>query len=466
MNLPTLNIVMAFDYSVIDILKSSQSLDVLEDKTKDNPDVLLFRNGPTSNFLSLNHSLAWGGGSVAGTSNRLEIEFLDPESTFEESLMSNGLDSHMPPQANLATAELDRLSKSLQERKSDLDKAKDRLLLYADNKNSGYGKENAVSHADFWRKLNRVLKVNERLVDDAKDDLVKYKATVDAMGGILNYNKFKLLEIQAATKSITQRPVWITYGAGDDFKNWSPVLCFHNAIEMGYDFTGKGVRKLKIVYDGVGISPHLTDIGIRPLGALGIGMVMKGQSSRLFNKESNEAQKSAYKRVSGGNSAEVDKLFNLYRPSIHKVITDIFRDYIIRGTGYENVVVAFPDLDTLLEKAYRVNLRRALHSIATPTIESAMALGQPIFQRSVAGGDTEHGFIWDRMAVEIAGFKELVETFGLSLVEAVEGGEICVDQTDLRLEECDKPEQVEEYFNKRIYKTVLISDGCLLLFDV
>tara|TARA_R110000824_G_scaffold8320_1_gene37548 strand:+ start:5141 stop:7825 length:2685 start_codon:yes stop_codon:yes gene_type:complete len=431
MNIPSLNIVMAFDTQVIDILKTSQSLEALEENTKDMVDILVFRNGPASHFLSLNHELGWGGGTDVGTSVRLEIEFLDPESKFEEGLLTMDPGKNMPPKARMASQELKRLEKQLEEERDDVEQNK-RILSYV--------KGDTV----FARELRKEIKVAEREMDAARDDLAKFKSVIESVGGIANFNKLRLLEMQAANQSLTQRPVWVTYGAGNDFRNWSPVLCFDKALEMNYGWTGDGVRKLKIVYDGVGISPNLTSLGISPLKALGIGAIMKGQSARLFNKKANDEEKDKYKKVAGKLAGEVDKVFaETTNPSIHRVLTRIFKEYIVRGTGYQNVVIAFPDFDTLLANAKANSKKRSEDQIA----EVPLSVG-------------EEDWHWNEYALGIAAWRDLVETFGLSFVESTDGErQIPVGVDGLRAEEVSSPEEVGDYFNSKVFRTVLVSDG-------
>jgi len=446
MYIPALNIVMAFDSQAIDILKSSQNFETFVEKTQDNLNVVVFGNGPASHFLSLNHEYGWGGGD-GGSSVRLELEFIDPESKFESNLLSADLERNMPIEASLASKELDQLQKNYETRKTKQASLKAKKHAF-DNPGG-----NAKPSQAYGERLEEELQISSKATSEAFDELAKFHSVTDAVGGIKNLNKLRLLEQQAAQRSLMQRPVWITYGAGNDFRNWSPVVTFDHAIEMSYNFTGAGVRKLKIVYDGVGISTNLTSLGLSPLKALGIGAVIKGQSNPIFSQEVMEREKKTWDSmvdradISVRAGGELDRIFgDAFIPSVHKTIIETYTDYIRNGTGWDNVIVAFPNLDELLKNAQSEAFNRALKAInsrAYPTI-------------TVGSKQVSLGILVARMLA----FKDLVETFGLKLVESLnEGTQTPVGADNLRLEEISKPQDIGRYLLSRTFRVALVSDG-------
>ena len=492
---PTVNIVMAFDIEVIHLLKQSQSLEIFQKAVANQnftkEQVSVFRNGPASDFLSLRHT--WDKMPV------LELEFLDPENTFESKLFTTDVNQLMPLQADLASQLMAKDQNDYNKVNLNPAMGKSRKLwekrIKQLEKTIALHTPSIASIAAKGLQLNPTTGKRIPTYDPHMDEMYKaqeeldwlrsgkgtfeafrmernerkegWKRTADAVGGIKNLDKLYMIEQMNAQKKLMQRTVYITYGVGNDFSNWAPVMCFDTAVGMEYNYTGAGVRKLKLIYSAAGIDANLTNLGMSPLKALGIGQVLQGQSMPLFNKEVMEDRLGSYqdslsdpstKDVGMGiinnllskiaPSQELDNLFSSpYAPCIHDVFCDIFKDYIMRATGYTNVLIALPDLDKLLKHDYHDAVGAAMNQLMPST--SAQTVGA----RNLSSPSMTK-------EIEISGWKQFIEKYGMKMADTkktIQKPQSAV-QGATKEEDNPFPISIEEHYKKYDVRTVFSSN--------
>ena len=356
----------------------------------------------------------------------------------------------MPLQADLASQLLSQQKEDYIEMARNPATSKNKKLL---NKRWLRLKQHTGNQANaFSDRLHKAIvegnvKLTETLINE---DKAAFKQVIDSVGGIGNLNKLHLLEQEAAQRNLLQRTVYITYGLGSDFKNWCPVMVFNTAAAMDYNFTGKGVRILKITYAGAGISSNLTELGISPLKALGIGQILKGQSGPIFDKGVMQQDLESFLLMLDPNASEftdfgsigeqstrmeLQTLFsNPYKPSAHLTFTDIFMDYVTGGTSYDNVLIAFPDLDKLLAKDWLT-----AYNIAKQQIQGEYA------------SETE----WN-----IAAWKQFVEKYKFRLIDSPKSGQQMVqDVTPQGRDQNSHPVSISDFYDEYITRIVLSSNN-------
>ena len=388
MNVPPVNVVMAFDPTVINTLKTSKTLEAFEEATKGNKNVKILKNGPGSNLLSLTHEYNMGGGKSAS----LILEFLDPEGTFEDSMLSFGLVNDVPAKVSSFQQRLEKAKQAAGPPMSQEEDLEDRLrkvqkdyALGTDKKTFGEELKNALARVDtrtqdFLKSKElhdqmegyfdlgagpephlgvdmgsghpRLLVAGDREENDIKaylteqarrsyilDEVPSLQTKFDEVGRLHDLAEvfeggdkldlLQILEIEAANVSLLERTVYITYGVGNDFRHWAPTMVFNRANGASYDFTGDGIRKLTIEYTGVSISVNLTALGLAPLAALGIGQVFKGQSAPIFRKEDSEAQLKMYEDLAMNHSlVNINKPHDEGSPTLKRLFSDPYRPSI------------------------------------------------------------------------------------------------------------------------------------------
>jgi len=202
-------------------------------------------------------------------------------------------------------------------------------------------------------------------------------------------------------------------------------------------------------------------MGVKPFGSLFTkGLVTKGESYRIFNKDAALAHADKYKQIYkannqvGGVSPDIDTdayaekyidkyLGQPYRPSFHKVVKDAITQFIKNGTNYENVLVCFPNLDIYLSNYLSDCIGSSNWRIAPKDFDSELVLD--IFK----------------------GFGEALEGIGMKLCQTVESslnpgvhssnGPVG-DNTFDSLEECECVEDVGDWFESKNIKAVIECD--------
>jgi len=360
MNVPTVNVVMTYNPEKMMKFQETKSLTAF--KELGDKDVQVFSNSPNSNFISLIHEFNYGGGE--GDYPRVELEFIDPKGLFDHNL-DFGSHTLFDPKDDLVAQLL--LSKKFElmplEGKYNFYKSKNQTEGSSTKKEtaamtfseeplaSKYWEEPVTNwtkngFAELLQNKADLGWVKEKIntLKDEVEKLESYKAGEDPM------TKLGLIQKQINAYNATLgQPVWITYGIGDDLRNWCPPLCFNQVTMVEFSFDATRGRTMKLIYGGEGEKhPNLTSMGIVPLGSLGIGAVFNGSSRRIFSKEADDELLSAY----AGHLEARDEL-GPFRPSIHKIITDTLKDFLQTSTNDNNVMVLFPNLDQVLGYYYK-----------------------------------------------------------------------------------------------------------------
>ena len=337
-------------------------------ESSDMVDTFIFSNSPQSNFLSLSHEFGIedntggeGEGSTPGA--MLVLEFVDPRGLFDSNV-------DFSPTTMIDTS-TDLVAQALKRKRDEA------LGIF----NQSYAVLSKtmplLPKAGFSELVANSLDLDwlQESIDQLQAEIEDLE-TVNQGGGAFDADdeQGETQALKAANKQVwahnnqLKRPVWITYGIGDNLADWCPPMVFNKAWKMEFAFNATAGRVMKLKYAGVGQYPTLTPMGIMPLETIGLGAVMNGTSRRLFNGQGQLELQNEYPNATGApqrdrtgrvrrgsksNHTEIDAM-DVIQPSLHKIITDTLKDFLeIATNAYKpnkvsNVVVLFPDLDPLL----------------------------------------------------------------------------------------------------------------------
>ena len=475
---PTVNIVMSYDPEVMikfqemgsleafKIYKDQQEafrlqaqlgLNLIGSTITSNPQTYIFNNAPGSTFISLNHSV---GGEASDA--LVEIELMDPQGVFEQAMLDNTVEGILDIKSN-------PVGRNLLKKKND--------LVFQESLRTKLKKEerrlnNIDGSAEKLKKLANELAAVEDKIGEEETLFSKgtgLQGEVEA-GEAINENDaaIEILNKQLATATTQfQRPIYITYGCGDDLIDWAPVHCYGRIIGVDYSFAGPEPRTLKLKFAGISAHPNAVQgMGVKPFGSLFTkGLVTKGESYRIFNKDAAKAYADKYKEIYKANNqvegvspdidtdayAEEDIDYYLgrpNRPSFHKVVKDAITQFIKNGTNYDNVLVCFPDLDKHLKKYLE------------DCVNSASWRAPDWIKRDTTiDVDFEVDYL--------KGFGEALEGIGMKLCQTTESsmnpgvhssnGPVG-ENTFENLEECECVEDVGDWFESKNIKAVMECD--------
>ena len=459
---PTVNIIMAYDSDVMRRFQESASFEIFAKEHSKNEEVTIFSNSPQSNFISLTHSIGMGSSSKG---SQIEIEFVDPEGLFEEKMLGNSVEDLTAPENNIAGQALEKkLARiiSIEAGMKEITKQRNKLLS-----------QNNQSNILLNKGIDRLKRDNDSLADElvaVKEEAKKLEALLEE-GAKTDIELLKL-QIQAAKSQIT-RPVYITYGLGDNLLDWAPAQCFSRVVGVEYNFNGQGARTIKLIYQAVGIHPNLTAMGISPLGAKGIGTVTRGESEPMFNIRARQDKVTKFSylaspiatfisAITGADTSHIDKAVGgFWRPSIHLAVKEAMTSYIARGTktSEEGVIVLLPNLDELLKKFMLTQHAEALSSMSGWITKMGRAVAraeETISRKAIA---------W------FAAMKGALEELGLQLSESRSYPD---ERTVLspvgenvwqNIEECEETGKVFGWFQTRKFSAVCQCDNVTKTFQ-
>ena len=298
-----------------------------------------------------------------------------------------------------------------------------------------------------------------------------------------------------------QRPVYITYGVGSNLRDWAPPQCFEKVHKVEYNFDGTGARTIKLFYTAIGIHPNLSQMGISPLGVLGMGTQTQGRSQPIFNvdarkkvietlkkisnaqaqnmpEEQNTDLKGLGKTVSellteedyaagGGADTVISKAVgSFWFPSIHVMLKQAITSYIQAGTNYENVLVILPNLDKMLGAYLYHCWDEVVDGMPWNSVGGTIA---EILTFGMAGTS-----VLDENEENMAGFamiRDALEGLGLQMSEA----RTFADANTLlgpvgenvweSLEECDDPKEAFKWLSTREFCATVHCDNVTKTFQ-
>lgn len=433
---PTVNIIMSYDY--VDLLEFQKSMSLNDFKTKSGSkktgtqQTYIFSNSPASNFISLKHKYGFSQGGKQAAAPELSIEFIDPEGIFESTWFDISASAMIP-------IDDDPLGSLLERKKLELKGYK--VLL------------DQVEAGEWSSRLDKELEGDGLFTDGATENNLEdfVEDLEDAVGDAEDFQddsgyaekNLELVQKQIdANSNQLQRPVWITYGIGENLSDWTPVMCFDRCMNMEYSFTGGGARSLKLVYSGVGIHPNLTQMGLGPIKGYTLGLNYTGESNPMFNKEFFETEKKFYDPL----FTEVGVAYEpeLWKPSIHKVIRDAIRRFIKQALGMNtNVLCILPDLDKYLAGEYKKRLKEVRASMEAMIHQS----------------DQEDD--WENITSNIQATKEVVESCGLNFVEEFNQGQQVAVGSNVwdRIENISDPANVMDWLQSKDLTAIISGDG-------
>tara|TARA_R110002051_G_scaffold292950_2_gene357886 strand:- start:1720 stop:4470 length:2751 start_codon:yes stop_codon:yes gene_type:complete len=455
---PAVNIVLSYDPEAMIMFQKVGSFEEFSKyrKTRDaalekeavannqtyRPNTYLFNNSPNSTFLSLEHQFGGKGGE-----SRLEVEIIDPQGMFESAMLDNTLESQLPARLDPVAQHLNDLQQELKittEKQRNLKKANQAMVAGQNVSISKLAKSDPT--------LVGIQDKIDNLKEDIKDMNMLPHTQDEKQGEIIQ----KQLD---AHLSPLQRPVYVTYGIGNNFNDWAPVQCFANVIGVEYSFTGKGVRTLKLRFAGNSIHPNLMDgFGVSPLGSeYTQGLMAKGLSDRIFNTKAGEDLiakfEKNYEVDAGEMSILKEKLGDPTKPSFHLVVTQAITDFIKRASNQHNVIVLMPDLDAWLAPYIKECQNNAYWRTPRPD--------------RLPSGVHKEGTPVAGVSDYIKGFGEALEGIGLKMCEVPEGSKynaaIGVNQYEY-IEECDSVEGVQDWLDNRSFKAVIECDFAQMSF--
>ena len=406
MNTPTVNVVMTYNPGKMMMFQQTGSLEAF--RQLEDEDVQIFSNSPNSNFISLTHDFNYdSGGGEEGNYPRVEIEFIDPKGLFDDRLNFS--------QHTLLDPNEDLVAKALEKKKEELAVfelaaeanaqyiAKQEWDAFTDEMaNASYYGATPPTNAEgqTWNTLTKNWNNRNPDIQKGNDDWAKWEAKqrkdeewwiktgnpVEGFAELLK-NKTDGAWVQARINTLTKevkeleeydgkkevalivkqiaayngtlnQSIWITYGVGDDLRDWCPPMCFKQVTMVEFSFDATKGRTMKLIYGGVGEEhPNLTTMGILPLGSLGLGAVFNGTSRRIFSEEAHEQLLLDYPDLANAAlpSTGTYTAPAVWKPSLHKIITDTLKSFLQSSTNSRNIVVLFPNLDKLLASYYKQN---------------------------------------------------------------------------------------------------------------
>ena len=445
MNAPAINIVMTYRPELMMAFQASQSfkefeeekkkLDVADKASGKKAYTYIFNNAPASTFLNLKHTYNKDG-------MFLEVEIVDPQGLFEEAMLDNSVEAMLPIEDNPLAARI----KTLQRDKGALNAEALELKRSMDHKR---GPTSWVSSKERESLLGSIESKQEQITSE----LFKLEDLSQENLGENVYLKRRQEEalIEGATSQF-QRPLYVAYGIGDNLLDWSRPQCYGNIFSVKYSFNGSGARKLSLKFSGQAIHPNLlVGEGLSVFGeAFTKGLLTKGSSDPLFNKDQTDSQREAYKKYLRAKSNRlpmdafdtVDTYINASKPSFHLAVTQAITEFIKAGTQNNNVLVLLPDLDKYLA----TYLNTFLFNTMLPN-------GSKLVKMEVAYYDA---------------FREALEGIGLGLSESsrysISGREPVTTQpigrsTFANLEKAvTSKEEVTDWFQSREIKAVIQCD--------
>ena len=377
---PSVNAVLTFDPDAMIEFVATKNFDSFTQNRSLDPNVHLFSNAPNSNLLSLTHSVG-----MDQPDQTMELELIDPQGVFEEALLNVNLEDMWSLKDNPVSKILKQKMDQKEEAEGLLDAAKKELKRLNHTINST---QHSLDNAKMNVKRRSVeLKVLHEEAERLWEDMGGRPGRLDQDDWLNKYDK-KATEAQLiksqydAATSYWQRPLYISYGIGNDLGNWSPPICFERILKIEYVFNATGARVLKLKMVGIGVHPNLTSTGLKPFGPdMTKGLVTTGQSWRLFNKEASKIQVNLMKKLANLPDEPIEDLrsptvgghlpyfpdreaYNIqqdiegalgdpYKPSFHWVVKKVLESFLRKGIGPiggddPNVLVLFPNLDEFL----------------------------------------------------------------------------------------------------------------------
>ena len=452
---PTVNVVITYDVEAMLSFQKAGSLiaftEFFETKEKQKkkkskeegseykPSTYIFNNSPNSNLISLSHKVM-----PESQDYELSLELVDPQGIFEEAFLDNSLES-------LKDIKTDPISDYLYAKKDELLFLKNqKQTLKKERELKRYSKNNAS--------IQNIKKIDSSLalISDKIQKLesqIKKENTNSLTSDDVNQNEIEIINEQLKTQtSQFQRPIYITYGLGDDFRDWAPVSCYGRVLRVEYSFNGSGPRTIKLFFAGLSQHPNLLEaFSINPFGKeYNKGLLAIGKSYRIFNEEAAKTVSDEFKNINGTNllgvggagadnlSSDVEKyLGNPEEPSLHLVVKSALEDFIKRATGETNVFILLPNLDYWLK----------------PYLDECYKSAAPYFLTLPSEAE--------KYARKIKGFGDALEGLGLKLSEVPSKGRSHTaigKNTFQYLEECDSVEEVENWFQDRDVRAIVQCD--------
>jgi len=505
MNIPAANIVMTFDPEAMIRFQEERSFTGFKswaeaqeakdreaasaDKKNYRPQTYLFNNVPGSNFLSLSHQYGLGGSKEAPV---IRIELVDPQGLFEDAMMAGTMASNEPATTNPYFT-------LLKSKEAEIHAEQRAITALRDTLNKEYGKDK-ITVDSIYRGLRRAkhdptftymatingrdITLDEEMFDRARELLGeksarsrKLRALTKDLGEMEVSGMSKKLAFinkqMAENVPLTQRPVYITYGVGDNLLDWSPPTCFGEITTLEYKFDGKGARILTLLFAGQAVHPNLTSMGINPLGDSKKGFLTKGMSNPFFNDESYDSQLKALTQLKAQKDVpDFRYIGKPNRPSFHLLITNTIRNYIRSGTDYDNVVVILPNLDAggqgsgygggNLQGYFRETWKRVSPQISNTSL-------QKVIDKCTTAGKLPGkaiSTVSDMKRVEC--YKQVLESIGFSVAETrmfsgmgtptMVGTPAAGAIPHIPYEEAATPEEALEWFTNRRMYAVLQND--------
>lgn len=456
MNAPAINIVMTYRPEVMMAFQASHSFKAFEEERKklDAADrasgkkahTYIFNNSPASTFLKLQHVNNKTDGMF------LEVELIDPQGLFEEAMLDNSVEAMLPIEDNPLAARI----KTLQRDKEALNAEALELKRSMDHKR---GPTSWISSKERKSLLGSIADKQAQITSE----LVKLEDVSQENLGENVYLKRRQQEaLKEGATSQFQRPLYVTYGIGDNLLDWSRPQCFGNIFSVKYSFNGSGARKLSLKMGSATHPNLLVGEGLSVFGeAFTKGLLTKGSSDPLFNKDQTNSQRENYKKYLRAKNKRlpmdvfdtVDTYINASKPSFHLAVTQALTEFIKAGTQNNNVLVLLPDLDKYLANYLETLLQQQRTKIMT-------------YYQFASLSDTE----WDlkRGLAYYGAFREALEGIGLGLSEssryAISGREPVTTQpigrsTFANLEKSvTAKEEIVDWFQSREIKAIVQCD--------
>ena len=291
-------------------------------------ETVVFSNRASSNFLSLVHRAGASTGKGKGSSMSLELQFLDPEGLFTDSL-KKVIANPFPPSAGL-------IAMLLRNKNINLEAAK------AAKSGLAHAEKAAVSITKDIAELEDNIKKFEFQTDIYAESLKDVDDNFEKNLSVYSTNKRFLDKILKEHISNEKRSVYIAYGIGDNIKLWSPLMCFDKVLYVEFSFSAQGAKTIKFKYDGYGVHANLSKDNIFLQKMYGKEVSITGYSNKIFNEAHNTNLGEKW-------GPDYSNKFSTYNPSLHEIIIEVFKDFGNTGLNNGNTVVLFPDLDKLME---------------------------------------------------------------------------------------------------------------------
>lgn len=316
---PTANVLIAFHPDPLrQVFEGKTDMGFISKSAKIK-DVLLFNN-KENNFLKLEHDFAFSdGGESGGRESKIILEFIDPDSQFEERFLDISLSKILASVLQVRK----KLDIKIEEQEEKLQHIKNLNEFIKSLKEEKANLEltpfEKFFDATFPGDLEGPAKELQENIDEHEDMLSRIeRELIDVV-----YER-EILENQLQNRH--SRKIWIMYGCGSDVNDWAgPFVC--KFIGSTYNYAADGVRKITLTF----VSNYSLFKDNNEIDSTGLSAYIEGRVHVNLEQDINEFS-----------------IWPLNLQNVHTYIRSCIQSYVSNSIGSSNVIVLLPNLNVIL----------------------------------------------------------------------------------------------------------------------